>query len=348
MSLRVIQGLDEFLWVEEITELEVAADFYHSLASSIGRDLPEDVLRFALESLKNDHERWNSYSLVLSIGHVIFHAAASGRSAEEVSRHFERAIGICRELDIVRVLTHHLTRLLEVEVQGKLVRDISTHSLSRSLSESSTSTQVQVLESSIVSSEFRICLNVLSAYLLVSWESIEASDMRELLNVLLRAMTTQSHSDTVPVRKSLLIIFKILQKISEISDTKLHISPNNISLLSKGGSESSSMSLLVLQSFPLTIPRLKDFRSLVTLSYHQKSLIESPISPRPFAIVEAIDIIDRYILSFVKTYQFHELEIEYMKSNLDFMGRTFRVFLRNNLSKNILKNLFKPPQESRL
>jgi hypothetical protein len=107
------------------------------------------------------------------------------------------------------------------------------------------------------------------------------------------------------------------------------------------------MSLLVLQSFPLTIPRLKDFRSLVTLSYHQKSLIESPISPRPFAIVEAIDIIDRYILSFVKTYQFHELEIEYMKSNLDFMGRTFRVFLRNNLSKNIRKNLFKPPQESR-
>jgi len=347
IPMEIAHGLEQYLWADEIGELEVANDFYLSLTVSVNLQSEEHVLKFILSSLEEDHERWNSYSLVLSLGHIAFNSLTRVDSVTILSATMTMSVKKLLAHETPRILRNHLSRLLSVDLQSKLVRDISTHSLSRSLSESSNSTHVQALESSIVSSEFRICLNIIWICLTIAPEDTRDDEKSKLLSVLFQSLDTQSVAEIIPIRKVLLLIQKLLQEQNGFSDKRLHISPSNPLLL--GGTTETSPLALLMHTFPLSVPKLSDFRSLVALSHHQQSLLECAISPTPVAIIEAIGIIDNYIADFVSEYKFHELEIEFMRSNLDFMNRTFRVVGRKKLiGKNFRKNLFNPKIDSRM
>ena len=304
----VLYSLDDFLWAEEIVELSISRELS---ATSV----PD--LATVLSKLASDPERWNAYTLLSNLNDAVFDFFRSNEFSQS-------RLNVTRDVlvklvrgGLVPILTTHVGRLMEYEYQNRLVRDIS-----RASSDSSESGNHMLgLESSVVSGEYRICLNILFLSLIIEprdWND----DLNQLLILLMSALRKPSH--ILPVRKTVLVVLELLRIGSNIPNSSLMPSPNNPSLLGSND-ETPSPQILLLNTFPLSLPSLSDFRSLVALSLHQKSLIDSPIES--VALDEGIALIDKYIAEFMSTYDFHNLEIDFMR-NAPEMTRTFRAFIR--------------------
>ena len=204
---------------------------------------------------------------------------------------------------------------------------------------------------------FEVCLlRNLSKFLLCEFGPVRSLGIRVCLNLLYvmrlcgvcldSAVFVRVFSDfeNLPVCKLLLLLFLCL------SPPKVYVLPPNTVQLAENP---SSPLVTLLNSFPLSLPALSDFRSFVLLAEHQYSLLRwtppagTPVFPRPAAIDEAIAIADKYLCEFALTYRFHDTEIEVLKGQ-EFAARPLKILMQTAKTKNrprMRSNLLRPPSQ---
>jgi hypothetical protein len=347
-AVELVYHFDEFLWEEELTELSIASKCHESLVESLASTDPLVVAKWILGAIPASSDRTDSYSLLMALASIILDQLHAGRYTTEWGRNVKEHWSKLRDLHIplFEKLSAQLALLIGFVTtnQVSLVRDASRISLSRQhATVTSTSSQY---EPSVLSSKIRICLNMLYFIVIASqhepWLQPAISSSR--LHETLRAAVVAHVDNVIPIRKVILFIFKLLSFFGRDSDLFL---PSNTPGLA--GSANSSPLAVLLHFVPLLkLPKLSDFRSFVALGVHVNSLVNwtSPdgIRPRPAAVDEAIGIALNQIRSFIESYDFHEAEIELIRTDPSLLT-TFQLYVEMQADGKVGKlrsNLLRP------
>ena len=279
--------LDEFLWEEELVEL---AEIPDKINSSDAYAIDQ------LIQLLNDHPSGHQlYPHLLSLFSIILGDLGADSTVQTVYNHAGSVLS--RPDACEKIFISVLSRL------DQLVDSISKNpvSLSRDTSRISLSHPSTLTDPAVISSEVRLCLNIL--FVCVFFQS-ELSNNQSLHSTLQSALLLQA-DPTIPVRKIVLLIFRLLS----FDDSSIYL-PSNV----------ASDSIASLHSVPLLrLPLLSNFRSFIAVAAHQSSLRawmpEGSVRALPAALEEGIDICEKAMIEFIKNYKFHEAEIDLLRSN---------------------------------
>ena len=329
------------------------------MAERFGTTDSDRMARTILEQLACAGDFKHGYSLLMALQHIAFGRSSIPATLPEFADRIREGMRTLYAAGmLVPTLVARLQRLVVYvsTSQMTLHRDTSTQSLLR---KSSSGLLGGSYEVSQISGEMRICLNLLHlCVILHQHEStfVESLESTKLHLTLLSALKLHADS-TMPVRKVILLLFKLLQL--HASDSDIYLPSNSTSLDAAPATPdatSGSPMVTLVNSIPfLSVPALSDFRSFVALGLHQHSLINwTPPSggpmPRPAAIDEAIDLIDGYLTRFMETYRFHAAELDFMKHS-EFLTNVLALHAKLVVSGQIPKctrsNLLRVPRSSR-
>ena len=320
----VVHLLDEFLWEEEILEVEAC----HSTRSYPSEPERHTELIIILDSLSGLSGVASSYEHLLQIESILIGSVTVNSSAQSFFEHLSSVIlqeGVQVKLfeNVLKILDERLSYISSNPIC--LNRDTS-----RLSSVSQRCQSPRDSDPAIISGEVRLCLNILYMSVLFGCGT------SDLLATLQKALLL--HADpTIPVRKVVLFMFRLLSVHGKYSDMYL---PSNTVMSDISNSPMGTL----LHSVPfLRLPCLSSFRSFVAVALHQKELRiwkpEGDIYVRrlPAALAEGIEICDTAMMDFIQSYRFHETEVEMMRTNVD-LSRAFQLYVKFKSEGKVGKN----------
>ena len=320
----VVHLLDEFLWEEEILEVEAC----HSAPPYLSEPDRLTELIIILDSLSGLSGVASSHEHLLRIESILMGSSTVNSSAQSF---FERLSSVILQDGVQVKLFKNVLRILD-----DLLSYISSNPICLNRDTSRLSSVSQRCQSpadadpAIISGAVRLCLNLLYISVLFGCGT---SDLHATLQKALLL-----HADpTIPVRKVVLFIFRLLSVHGKYSDMYL---PSNTVMSDISNSPMGAL----LHSVPfLRLPGLSNFRSFVAVAVHQSELRnwkpEGNISVRklPAALAEGIEICDTAMMDFIQSYRFHETEVEMIRTNVD-LSRAFDLYVKLKSEGKVGKN----------
>lgn len=349
-NIEVLYSLDEFLWEEELLELQIGSS--GDSAGDIGVSKSRlDVPRLAELFSRDGELNISHHSLLLALNSSIFGPSMLPGAVEDIGRSVRAQVESCSSpFVLVTKLLDRLRYLVAYVSTNQLMLNRDTSRISLRRQGSSVSSSSSQLEPSVISCEMRLCLNLLYAIVLVKQHEtsfLDFTDSSGLHEALLEALKLFSDT-TIPIRKVVLFLFKLLSL--RAPDSLVHL-PSNSAFIDVS---SMSPAATLMHSIPfLSLPALSDFRSFVALALHQNTLKQwtapSGVRRRPPAVDEGIEICEKHLREFVGSYRFHEAEVEVLRHN-EALTNALTIcteMRRNGQMGQERKNLLKPTFASR-
>ncbi|CAJ1337003.1 unnamed protein product [Effrenium voratum] len=276
----IIWLLDEFLYRGEVHEFKMAQQSFQRNAASLGAEdmdaiIPPclEVLEFANRYIRND--------TLLCLLHVSMGCMGPEARLEDLGPAMRRNAAVLARHEALPMLVRALDYLLGQDLQDA--------------------------EDGMFEREFRLVLNCIYLQVLFNENdehfvsAIEKGCGRmgaSLATLLFEAALSCSDSDKIlPVKKIMLLLLRVLQRLLDIPDKVLYPLPE------EGGKRAQR-------------PKVMDLQSFTALHMHQ-TLIRSKYSGRgsPAAVDEGLWLAEQYEDEFLATYPFHPTELDFMKQS---------------------------------
>ena len=130
--------------------------------------------------------------------------------------------------------------------------------------------------------------------------------------LLIDTLRLSPEASFLPARKILLTLHAIVSLGAPAPEKLLFPDADRAVPTGSAGEDVSPCDLL--EHYPLSHPKLKDFRSCVSLAKQMHTLINRFVGRRPAPVKEALGILKNYISKFFEEYALHPCEIEYLKN----------------------------------
>eukprot|EP00448_Togula_jolla_P031662 CAMPEP_0170634080 /NCGR_PEP_ID=MMETSP0224-20130122/36379_1 /TAXON_ID=285029 /ORGANISM="Togula jolla, Strain CCCM 725" /LENGTH=202 /DNA_ID=CAMNT_0010963253 /DNA_START=210 /DNA_END=815 /DNA_ORIENTATION=- len=169
------------------------------------------------------------------------------------------------------------------------------------------------VEEGMLEREFRLIFNCIYIQLLFSDRDEDGGFIRSLelgqgrlgaslVSLLFEATKMCADNDKIPIKKVVLLLLRVLQRLLDVPDCVLYPMPNP---------EPTSQGTQV-DGAPIREPRLQEFQAFTALHLHERGIRQKYSSlGLPAAIEEGLQIIQRYKDEFMRSYAFHPSEVAF-------------------------------------
>eukprot|EP00931_Biecheleriopsis_adriatica_P048542 TRINITY_DN28049_c0_g1_i1.p1 TRINITY_DN28049_c0_g1~~TRINITY_DN28049_c0_g1_i1.p1 ORF type:complete len:793 (-),score=193.86 TRINITY_DN28049_c0_g1_i1:77-2455(-) len=292
---QVLRLFDEFLYRGELRDLARARQSYERIASSLGAEDLDSLIPPCLEVLEFANRYIRSDTL-LCLLHISMGCLPPQAAEEELGAAMRNSARVLARHDAMQMLVRALEFILSVGQQGP------------------------PLEDGMFEREVRLILNCIYLHLhfhehdQAFVQSLQQGQGRmgaSLVSLLFEAAIACADSDKIPIKKVILLLLRVLQRLLQVPDKVLYPLPTVAASQCKG-------------------PRLLDFQSFTVLHMHQRSMREKYATCGcPAAVEEGLRIAQGYEDDFFRRYQFHPSEIDFMRDS-DFLRDAYRRYQEIN------------------
>ncbi|CAE8640236.1 unnamed protein product [Polarella glacialis] len=311
----VLLMLDEFLYQGELRDLSRARLSFERIASSLGAEDLDALIPPCLEVLEfsNRFIRSDTLLCLMHISMGCVSPEAPGVSRVELGAAMRRNAVVLARHDAMQMLVRALEFLLGLDDAGQ-----------------------SPPEEGMFEREFRLILNCIYLQLLFNEhdrsfvQSLELGHGRlgaSLVTLLIEAAMTCADSEKIPIKKVILLLLRVLQRLLQVQDKVLYPMPSDARGEPTGEAPARveptgeaprfcSDERGPPRSQEQQRPRLLDFQAFSALHMHQRSMRDKYcICGYPAAVEEGLAIMHRYEDEFLSSYPFHPSEIDFMRNS---------------------------------